>query len=83
METIIVEIFVPAISESFDFQLPAAGRVYDVIREIAYVLTATQQNITFDEQHPMLCDLDRGLILKNDAFIAETQIHDGTRLMLV
>ncbi|MGN0802970.1 MAG: hypothetical protein ACI4MF_10290 [Candidatus Faecivicinus sp.] len=83
METIIVEIYIPAISRSFDFRLPASGRVYDVVDEIIRILEATQQNLVFDKELPMLCDTETGRALDPAAYIAETGIHDSSRLLLV
>jgi len=83
METIIVEIFVPATSSSFDFRLPASGRVYDVVEEIIRILETTQQNQSFDKTHPILCDLDTGRMLNPELTIAECGLHDSARLQLV
>lgn len=83
METIIVEIFVPATSSTFDFRLPAGGRVYDVVEEIIRILETTQQNQYFDKDHPMLCDLDSGRILDPALTIAECGLHDSARLHLL
>ena len=83
METIIVEIYIPAISSSFDFRLPASGRVCDIADEIIRILETTQQNLIFDKELPMLCDTARGRILDPSAYIAETGIHDSARLILV
>ncbi|MBQ8088424.1 MAG: hypothetical protein IJ074_11970 [Clostridia bacterium] len=83
METIIVELYVPAISSTFDFSIPATGRVCDTVAEIVRILEATQQNLEFDKEMPMLCDLEHGVPLKPNAYIAETGIHDSSRLMLV
>ena len=82
METIIVEIFVPATSSTFDFRLPAAGRVYDVVAEIIRILETTQQNQSFDKEHPVLCDLDSGRILDPSLTIAQCGLHDSARLQL-
>lgn len=83
METIIVELSVPAISSTFDFRLPSSGRVCDIVDEIIRILEATQQNLRFDKELPMLCDMDRGCPLNPEARIAETGIRDSSRLMLV
>lgn len=83
METIIVEIYIPAISSSFDFRLPASGRVCDVVDEIIRILETTQQNLLFDKNHPMLCDTDRGRVLNPADSIAETGLRDSSRLILV
>ena len=38
METMIVEISIPAINRTFDFQLPASGIVRDVIAEVTRII---------------------------------------------
>ena len=55
METIIVEIYIPAITQSFDFRLPASGRVCDVIDEIIRILEITQ-----DRADAVRCRTGRG-----------------------
>lgn len=83
METIIVEIFVPATSSTFDFRLPAEGRIYDITEEIIRILETTQQNQSFDKEHPVLCDLDTGRILNPDLTVAECRLRDSARLQLL
>ena len=57
--------------------------VSDIVNEIIRILEATQQNLQFDKELPVLCDLEHGRSLNPNAFIAQTGIHDGSRLMLV
>ena len=83
METIIVEISVPATSTTFDFRLPAAGRIGEVSQEIIRILETTQQNQFFDKSRPVLCDLDSGRILDPARTVAECGLHDSARLQLV
>ena len=83
METIIVELFVPATSSTFDFQLPSTGRVSDIVNEIIRILEATQQNLLFDKELPVLCDVEHGYNLDPASYIAQTELHDGSRLILV
>ena len=83
METIIVELFLPTTSATYDFQLPATGRVCDVVNEIVRILETTQQNLSFDKGQTILCDIEHGVILDPAAHIAQTGIHDGSRLMLL
>ena len=83
METITVEIFVPAINVSFDFRLPSGGRVHDVTEEIIRILETTQPSLLFDKSYPMLCDSEGGRILDPAKCIAETGLHDSSRLILV
>lgn len=54
MQTIIVEVYVPAISGSFDFRLPARGHIGDIVREMTRTLEATQMGLLFDKDQPLL-----------------------------
>lgn len=83
METLIAEIAVPAISKTFDFQLPSFGIVRDVIQEIIYILEQTEACAIFDEVYPMLCHVDDGRILDPDSTLAEAGVFDGNRLLLL
>lgn len=83
METMIVEINVPAINQSFDFQMPASGVVRDVIQEIVRILELTQLGLVFDPDYPMMCHLDDGRILELDDTLASAGVYDGVQLMLL
>lgn len=83
MQTIIVEIFVPAISASFDFRLPSTGLIGDIISEVARILEETQQNMTLVRDQLVLCDMERGRPLKREETVAEVGLEDGSRLILV
>lgn len=83
METMIVELFVPAISRSFDFQLPAGGVVRGMIAEIVRILEQTQPGLNFDRDNPILCHLDDGRVLDPNDNLASAGVFDGVRLMLL
>ena len=83
MEMVIVEIMVPAINRNFDFKLPSTATIRDVTAEIVRVLEITERNVRFDPDVLLLCDLERGKVLKSERTVAEHHILDGARLMLV
>lgn len=83
METMIVEISVPAISKTFDFQLPAAGIVRDIAKEIAHILEQSELGLVFDRHYPMLCHINNGRILNPDDTLAAAGVYDGISLMLL
>lgn len=83
MQTIIVEVYVPAISGSFDFRLPARGHIGDIVREMTRTLEATQMGLLFDKDQPLLFDRENGKILPNGLTVAEIKLRDGSQLMLV
>ena len=78
MQSSIVEVYVPALSISFDFRLPATGKIGDLTQEMINVLERTQQNIRFDREQPMLCDRERGVDT-----VAEAGLRDSAQLMLL
>lgn len=83
MQTIIVEVFVPAVSESFDFRLPSTAYLKDVVDEVIRILEATQHNLMFDKEQPMLCDRNCNKALNLWETVAEAGLQDGVRLILV
>lgn len=83
MQTIIVEVYLPATSESFDFRLPAQGRIGDICREMARILESTQQNLSVDTAYPLLCERDAGKVLPHWQTVAEAGLQDGSRLLLL
>lgn len=83
MQTIIVEVYIPATSASFDFRLPAAGKIGDIISEMTQILEATQQDLMLDHTQPMLCDRDGERILDLRDTVAEAGLRDGSALILI
>ena len=83
METMIVEIYIPAVNQSFDFQLPASGLVGDVTLEMIRILEQTQPGLAFDRNNPIICHLDDGRILNPGDPLASAGVYDGVRLMLL
>lgn len=83
METIIAEIFIPATNKTFDFALPAQGRIADVAGRIIESLESVERNIAFDATCPLICDLDHGAVLQPGMTVVQAGIRDGTRLMLL
>ena len=83
MQTIIVEVFVPAVSESFDFRLPSTAHLKDVVDEVIRILEATQHNLMVDKEQPMLCDRMHNRAMNLWETVAEAGLQDGARLILV
>ena len=83
MESIIVEVYIPATSASYDFRLPSIGRVGDITDEVIRILETTQQDLEFDREQPILCDREREMILDPRLTVAEAGLRDGSRLILM
>ena len=83
MENITVEIIVPAISKSYDFQIPTSNYMCDIVTDLILIIETSQQNVIFDRSRPMLCDPERGITLDPDIIVADSGIRDGTSLLLL
>lgn len=83
MQTIIVEVYLPATSESYDFRLPAQGRIGDICREMVRILESTRQNLLIDAEYPLLCERDAGKVLPDWQTVGEAGLRDGSRLLLL
>ena len=83
MQTIIVEIYVPATSMHYDFRLPSTGKIGDIVGEVIRILETSQHNLLFDRSQPVLCDSDRGMILRPWLTVAEARLQDGAKLILL
>lgn len=83
METIIIELIVPASNERFDFVLPAASKVDVIIQEMIRLLEAKGQNIAFAHATTQLCDIETAQVLDPGIALAQQGIRDGSQLMLV
>ena len=83
MDRILVEIFIPAINRSFDFDLPAQARTGEVAAEVVRILQTTRKHIAFDPASAVLCDLERNRVIPPEAFLSDAGIRDSHRLMLL
>ena len=83
MDRIVVEIYIPSVNRSFDFDLPAQSTAGEVTAELVNILQTTQKYITFDAENTLLCDLERGCVVPKDACLSDEGIRDSHRLMLL
>jgi len=83
MDRIVVEVYIPAINRSFDFNVPAQCKAGEVTAELIRIMQTTQRHIGFDTENAMLCDRERGRAIPPDAFLSDAGIQDSCRLMLL
>ena len=81
MDTIVVEVVVPACNGAFDFVVPADTDVSAVVREMIRILEETGRNVSFVRETTQLCDLDSAQVLENGMSLVEQSVRDGSRLM--
>ena len=81
MEKIIAEIAVPALGNTFDFELPAQNSGRETAEDVAAVLMRIHPDLRVE--NPELYDMLNGRCLNGYPSLAAAGVHDGSRLMLV
>lgn len=83
METIQIEVFLPATDDTVEFLLPTGRPIAELLREMIRQITAVKMNICFDEQTtPCLCDMERRILLNPASTLAQSGVKNGARLLL-
>lgn len=81
---ILVEVYVPAMDEKFDFELDENAPIYQIIGELCEMLSKrTKSPVINDIKEFMLCSIDRQEILMGENTLFQSHIGDGSRLLLV
>lgn len=83
MESVLVEVFIPATDSVHDFMLPANGRIATVALQMAEALESVERNIAFDRKNLTLCDRLARRILPPEATLYDCGIVDGSSLILL
>ncbi|MDO4555394.1 MAG: EsaB/YukD family protein [Lachnospiraceae bacterium] len=80
---ILVEVYVPAADQKFDFELDENARVEQVITELGGMLERKLKSPGGSEGQFLLCSMDRQEILATDKTLGQNRVKDGSRLLLV
>lgn len=81
---ILVDLYVPSMNQSYDFQLNEKATVASVILEVADMISQKERvRLVGDAQKLNLCDKDRNIILFPNETLEAGGIHTGSRLILV
>lgn len=80
MEKIIVEVHVPALGRSFDFELPAQNGGRETADQLVAILCYVHPNLVMQDAE--LYNLESGASLDAERSLAAAGVHDSSRLML-
>lgn len=81
MEKIIVEVQVPALGRSFDFELPAQNGGRETADQLVAILRHVYPSLVMEQAE--LFDAHSGVSLDKTLSLAAVNIKDGSQLMLV
>ena len=81
---ILVDIYVPALGNVYDFQLDEDEKVNIIVEEIGELIGQKEHcQIVGNISELMLCSRDNRIILSPNSTLAELGIHNGNSLILV
>ena len=80
---ILLDLYVPALDDSFDIQVDEQTPVGLITDEIAEMLQKKVRAEQVEGQKYSLCLADQGLILPEDRTLAECGVKNGNRLIIV
>lgn len=81
---ILVDIYVPAVGNLYDFQLDEDERIDTIIEEIAELIGQKEHcQVVGDIGNLMLCSREKCRILSKHATLAQSGIRTGNSLILV
>ena len=85
MSELLINIYCPSISKSYDFWIPGAMKVSNVIRQVCDAICEVENsNAIFGNRSALLiCSYMQQRVLENDATLEQTGIRSGDRLAIV
>ncbi len=81
---ILVDIYIPALDKTYDFQVDESVPVEDLVMEIAEMVgSETKTRNKLSAEKFLLCSMDRSIIIPKGSTLGSYGIRNGFRLMLV
>lgn len=80
---ILVEVYVPAIGETFDVYIPLDVRTADAVKMVSSALSDMSNNKFKASDETVLCDAKTGIILNINTEVAELNLQNGSQLLLI
>lgn len=81
---ILVEVYVPAVDEKFDFELDENVKISQIIEEMSEMLNKKMKSpMSKGAEGFMLCVMKDNAVLSKDRTLYQSRVRDGHKLMLV
>lgn len=81
---ILVEIYVPAVDEKYDFELDENVKIGKIIDELNEMLNKKMKSpVSESSEGFFLCTTERKDILSKDRTLYQSNVRDGHRLLLI
>jgi len=83
MPKLLVEVFVPVAGRAFDMFIPAHLMLYDALRLMNKMVAELSGGLFVPDGETTLCDRQTGAILNINLSVAELNLQNGSKLMLM
>lgn len=83
MKSILVEIYLPSIYQTFDVILPRKIYVYEAIKVLADMMSKLTNGSFIPNKEIILCNKTTGEILSVNKTLEELLLKNGAKLMLI
>lgn len=83
MDKILVNIYIPIITMSYDMLVPPVSPMYEVLGLIKKAVAEMSDGQFISGSNNVICFRDSGKIIDINLLVFETGIHNGSRLMLI
>ncbi|MBR0427159.1 MAG: hypothetical protein IJK18_03040 [Clostridia bacterium] len=83
MNKILVKVYVPIIEEQYDILIPLNRRIYNVIKLLVKAINELSNGYYEPQNEPMLYDKITAIPYDGNLSIKESNIRNGTELILL
>ena len=83
MDKVLVVLYVPALEKKYDIWIPANKRVYNIIKSLVKAVNEMNDNSFTTNSMPLLYDKTTAKPYDINLTIKETEIRNGTELVLI
>lgn len=81
---ILVEVYIPAADETFDFELDENVKIKQIVNELCGMLRKKiSGSLSENSEEFILCSMDKKKILPEERTLTQCRIRDGSKLLLV
>jgi len=82
MDKLLVEVYVPAISNHYDVFIPRNARVFELLPLISSAAERLSGSL-FSRNYTALCEGETGRIYSNSMTVEEMKLRNGSRMILI
>jgi hypothetical protein len=83
MDKILVEIYLPVLSKSYDVFIPVKSRLYEIGLLLSNTFKELSENYFGTANDIVICDRTTGVVLNQNMSVEELGLRNGSKLMYI